>query len=138
MAQKVVLIDDLDGSEGEETLTYTVDGQEYEIDLSTKNAERFRQALAPFMEKSRPVEAPPPVITPTRRSTRRSTAASGRADLAQVRAWAEAKGIEIAPRGRIKQEVYDQYDAEKSSGGKPFTPKPAVETPSSEKEPASS
>lgn len=38
MAQKVVLIDDLDGSEGSETLTYTVNGQDYEIDLSKKNA----------------------------------------------------------------------------------------------------
>ena len=45
MAQKVVLIDDLDGSEGEETLRYTVDGQEYEIDLSGKNAAKFRREL---------------------------------------------------------------------------------------------
>ena len=51
-----MLIDDLDGSEGDQTVTYTVDGQEYEIDLSEKNAQRFRDALAPFIEKSRPVE----------------------------------------------------------------------------------
>ncbi len=37
MAQKVMLIDDLDGSEGAETIKYSVDGQDYEIDLSEKN-----------------------------------------------------------------------------------------------------
>jgi len=120
VAQKVVLIDDLDGTEGSETLRYTVDGQEYEIDLSEKNAAKFRSALQSFIEKSRIVEAPSPVmLTPTRRTTRRQTAGSGRADIAEVRAWAEAKGIQVAPRGRIKQEVYDQYDAENSSGARP-------------------
>ena len=36
MAQKIVLIDDLDGSEASTTLTYAIDGQDYEIDLSEK------------------------------------------------------------------------------------------------------
>jgi hypothetical protein len=132
MAQKVVLIDDIDGTEGVETIRYTVDGQEYEIDLSEKNADKFRTILAPFIEKSRTVAAsPPPFVpaTPTTRRTRRSTAATGRTDIAQIRAWAESKGIEVAPRGRIKQEIYDQYDAERNSGGKPFTPNPSVMTP---------
>ena len=62
MAQKVVLIDDLDGSEGEETLRYAVDGQEYEIDLSGKNAAKFRSDLKVYIEKSREV-TPQPVIT---------------------------------------------------------------------------
>ena len=30
-------------SQGEETLTYTFDGQDREIDLSGKNAEKFRK-----------------------------------------------------------------------------------------------
>src|SRR4051794_38857877 len=37
MAQRVVLTDDLDGSEATQTLNYTIDGQEYEIDLSEEN-----------------------------------------------------------------------------------------------------
>ena len=41
MAQKVniVLIDDIDGSEAIETVSFGLDGTSYEIDLSTKNAE---------------------------------------------------------------------------------------------------
>jgi nucleoid-associated protein Lsr2 len=112
MAQKVVLIDDLDGSEGEETLRYTVDGQEYEIDLSGKNAAKFRSDLQVYIDKSREV-TPQPVITlrPTRR---RGASGSGRDDIAQVRAWAEAQGIPVNPRGRIKKETLDRYDAEHS------------------------
>jgi hypothetical protein len=56
MAQKVSLIDDLDGSEADETVTYSLDGQEYEIDLSEENAAKFRETLEPYIDKSRPVE----------------------------------------------------------------------------------
>jgi hypothetical protein len=56
MAQKVSLIDDLDGSEADQTVTYSLDGQEYEIDLSEENAAKFRETLEPYIDKSRPVE----------------------------------------------------------------------------------
>jgi len=69
MAQKVMLIDDLGGSEGAETITYTVDGQQYEIDLSKKNAERFPSMLKEFIDASRPVERPAVMtLTPVRAS----------------------------------------------------------------------
>jgi hypothetical protein len=110
MAQRVVLIDDLDGSEGSETLLYTVDGQEYEIDLSEENANTFRTTWQTYIQKSRPVERQ--VTTPTGRpTTRRRSSGSGREDIAEIRAWAEAKGIQVSPRGRIKREIIDQYDA---------------------------
>jgi hypothetical protein len=111
MAQKVMLIDDLDGSEGAETITYTVDGQEYEIDLSEDNAEKFRAALAPFIEKSRPVEQTPVItLAPVRTGRRQSSGGSGRDDIAQIRAWAESQGLDVSARGRIKKEIIDAYD----------------------------
>ncbi len=110
MAQKVILIDDLDGSEGNETLTYTVDGQEYEIDLSEKNAKKFRAQLEVYIEKSRPVERQL-LVTSGRTTRRRGTTGRSRDDLPQIRAWAEAEGLSVSPRGRIKQEILDQYDA---------------------------
>ena len=53
MARKieVLLVDDLDGGTAEETLTFSLDGAHYEIDLSTENADKLRSALQPFMEK---------------------------------------------------------------------------------------
>jgi hypothetical protein len=58
VAQRVVLTDDLDGSEATQTLNYTVGGQEYEIDLSEESVQRFHEALEPFVSKSRQVEGP--------------------------------------------------------------------------------
>ena len=70
MAQKVVLIDDLDGSEGSETLTYTIDGEEYEIDLSEKNAAKFRKDFQPYIDASRRVERAPKAPTSISRASR--------------------------------------------------------------------
>jgi Lsr2 len=44
VAQRVVLTDDLDGTEATQTITFTIDGQEYEIDLSDENVQRFHEA----------------------------------------------------------------------------------------------
>ena len=45
MAQKVeiTVVDDLDGSPAAETVSFAFGGTSYEIDLSSRNAERFRQ-----------------------------------------------------------------------------------------------
>ena len=44
MAQKVqvVLVDDLDGGHADETVTFSLDGVSYEIDLSHENAAAMR------------------------------------------------------------------------------------------------
>src|SRR3954451_4908911 len=60
MARQTVTTDDVDGSPDARTLTFSYDGQRYEIDLSPENQEKFRQALAPFLANSRVVESPPP------------------------------------------------------------------------------
>ena len=48
MAQKiqVVLIDDIDGGDADETVRFSLDGTHYEIDLSASNAARLRNALS--------------------------------------------------------------------------------------------
>jgi Lsr2 len=52
MAQKitVALEDDLDGGPADETLRFGLGGLDYEIDLSKKNARRFRRQIAPYIE----------------------------------------------------------------------------------------
>lgn len=47
MASKtlVILEDDLSGGKADETITFSLDGVAYEIDLSTKNAANLRDAL---------------------------------------------------------------------------------------------
>ena len=55
MAQKVqvTLVDDLDGSSADETLTFGLDGVAYEIDLSRSNAKKFRDSLNAYVGAAR-------------------------------------------------------------------------------------
>ena len=47
MAKQIqeILIDDLDGGEANETVSFAIDGSSYEIDLSDLNAKKLRDAL---------------------------------------------------------------------------------------------
>ena len=108
MAQRLMLIDDLDESEGAETITYTVNGQDYEIDLSEENATRFYDVLGPYIEKSRHVQRRP-APTP-RRGDRRRSSGSGRDDIPQIREWAESQGLDVSARGRVRRYIIDAYD----------------------------
>jgi Lsr2 len=108
MAKEIVtrLVDDLDGGVAHETVKFGLDGQQYEIDLSSKNAKKLRAELAVFVEHGSRVSA----RTATPRSGGRSSAAAAHPDQNRaIREWAQAKGYEIAPRGRIKQEIVDAF-----------------------------
>ena len=127
--QKIVVtrLDDLDGSEATETVSFSLGEQgHYEIDLSAANAERLRKTFAPLITAGRPVRAARPKRT---RQPSAGTLAvraarsgqpkngqpgpvrdmSGQPKRAQIRVWAVAHGHEIKARGRISQSVIDQY-----------------------------
>jgi hypothetical protein len=55
MAKTVIvkLTDDIDGSDADETITFSLDGSSYEIDLSGANAKHLREAFRPFIESGR-------------------------------------------------------------------------------------
>jgi len=58
MAQNYIvqLTDDIDGGEADETISFALSGTSYEIDLKAENADKLREAFAPFIEKARLVE----------------------------------------------------------------------------------
>ena len=102
--QRVVteLVDDFDGSEADETVSFAMDGVSYEIDLSSKNAEALRKAVAKYVEHAR--------RTGGRRSTgRRAKSSNGDATPAEIREWAEANGYEVSERGRVPAEIREAY-----------------------------
>lgn len=109
----ITLIDDLDGTKAAETVTFGLDGQVYEIDLSAKNAGKLRSALTQYIDVAAEVHAAPRstarAAAPARRGA--APAASNRDQNQAIRAWAMRKGLDIAPRGRIKQDIVDQYHA---------------------------
>ena len=106
MAQKVhiVLVDDLDGSDATQTVSFGLDGTSYEIDLNDKNAAKLRDALSGYVGHARKVGAA------SRRRTRKSTGAGG-PSASEVREWARGKGMEVSERGRVSAEVRQAYDA---------------------------
>lgn len=100
MARKTVvtLVDDIDGSEAVETVTFSVDGARYEIDLSKSNAKAFRTAVKPYVDAGRKVQAKAP-----RRANADGTSSR------DVRAWAIENGIDVPAYGRIPAGVKEQF-----------------------------
>ena len=105
MAKQVltVITDDIDGSKGAQTVTFSLEGAEYSIDLNDKNLKKLRDALTPYTAAGEK-------IGKTRRA-RNSTSTGSRSDSAEIRAWAAESGVEVSSRGRIPQSVTDAYDA---------------------------
>jgi len=105
----VSLIDDLDGSEAEVTVTFGYQGQEYEIDLNNTHAAEMRDKLGRFAAHARRVRAQRAGHAPTR------TAAS-RQYSAEMRAWATEHGYAIKERGRVPVEVVQAYEEARQGG----------------------
>ena len=109
MAQKVniVLVDDLDGSEATESVSFGLDGTSYEIDLNDANAARLRDALAEFVGHARKV------ASGSRRGGGRRAAAStsGGPSAKEIRDWARNSGYDVPDRGRVSAEVREAYAA---------------------------
>ena len=107
MAQRTVvrLTDDLSGAEipaGKgETVTFSLDGQSYEIDLTAKNDSALRTVLRPYIEAGRPLKG----------SLRRPARTQVGADSRTVKAWARANGYPVRDRGRIPKAVMAAFDA---------------------------
>uniref|UniRef100_UPI003F497F8D histone-like nucleoid-structuring protein Lsr2 n=1 Tax=Actinomadura sp. CA-154981 TaxID=3240037 RepID=UPI003F497F8D len=106
MAQKVevLLVDDIDGGGADETVSFSIDGTSYEIDLSKKNAAKLRSGLEPFVAGARKARKP------VGRGGRTRTAGS-RERSAEIREWAKNRGIKVNERGRIPANVIEQYEA---------------------------
>lgn len=109
MAQKVniVLVDDIDGSEATETVSFGLDGTSYEIDLNDKNASALRDALAGYVGHARKVGA---ASRRGRRSSSASSAGSGPSPK-EIRDWARSQGMDVPERGRVSADVRAAYEA---------------------------
>ncbi|MEU6643077.1 Lsr2 family protein [Saccharomonospora sp. NPDC046836] len=112
MAQQILvsLVDDLDGSDADETVEFALDGVTYEIDLSADNAEELRDSLAQYIEhgrraggRKRPSGKRSNGVAPARSST------ADREQNQAIRAWARKNGFDISERGRIPSEVTEAY-----------------------------
>jgi len=111
MAKKTVttLVDDVDGSTATETVTFGLDGATYEIDVNDAHAADLREVLAPFMSVARRLSGSGGRGRSTQSAPRQRSGSD--TDPKAVRAWAEAHGVTVSPRGRISAEILEQYRA---------------------------
>lgn len=105
MAQKVniTLVDDLDGNDADETVTFGLDGVEYEIDLSAGHAQQLREALGVYVGHARRSGG-----RKRSRSSRTSSNGEG-TSAAELREWGRANGYEVSERGRVSSDLREAY-----------------------------
>jgi len=106
MAQKVevTLIDDLDGGKADSVVRFSLEGKNFEIDLSTANAEKFRASMARYVEAARKTGS----VRGAGRAARTKASDTG-PSTAEVREWAKSRGIQVPDRGRLSKDLMVQF-----------------------------
>lgn len=119
MAKQIVVIDDMTGESDALTRTISIDGVDYEIDLTDASMQRLKDSIREFLEVAR--------IAPVRsagRSTGGNVAAHHSArrgtpvrkaqvlpsPSSTIRVWASANNVECPTRGRIPASVIEAYE----------------------------
>jgi hypothetical protein len=126
MAQRTIvqLTDDLDGKpipDGKgETIRFSLDRTDYEIDLGDKNAKTLRDTVSKYVAAARRTGS-----GARSAGNRRGTAGQGSAgrggngaardyDPKAVRAWAGSQGIEVSQRGRVPADLIAKFQEAKA------------------------
>jgi hypothetical protein len=121
VAKQIVVIDDLTGESDAETRSLTIDGVDYEIDLTDASMQRLKNSIREFLEVAR--------VASPRNSSRNSSRSAGlsaprslkrgtpvrKAQVlpspsSTIRAWASANNVDCPTRGRIPASVIDAYE----------------------------
>lgn len=113
MAKKtqVILIDDLDEGQADETVTFGLDGSTYEIDLSSKNAAALRDALARYVGAAHRLARTGSRGGAPTTGRGRGAATADREQTQAIRAWARRSGHTVSDRGRIPASIVEAYHA---------------------------
>lgn len=104
MAQKVqvLLTDDIDGTEAVETVSFSLDGLSYEIDLSEAHVRKLRKDLERYVEHARKATGQP--------RRRRARTTPNRERSAEIRNWAKGRGYKVSERGRIPANIVTEFE----------------------------
>lgn len=111
---RVVLVDDLDGTEVEngETINFAVNGTAYEIDLGQDHAAEFHAQLGRWVAAARRTR---PAVSVTQLA-KRSAVGLDAEQRKHVRQWARENGHPVPLRGRLSDKVLDAYQEAHQSG----------------------
>jgi hypothetical protein len=107
---RIELVDDLDGTvldQGDgETVTFSLSGSTYAIDLSRSNADALRSVLQRYITVGRRTGGGRSGLTSGTQASSRDY------DPKAVRGWAESNNVDVPARGRIPAEILERYKAE--------------------------
>jgi hypothetical protein len=103
--QKIIIAvqDDIDGSENAQTVSFSYNGVDYEIDLSPSNAEKFNTVITPYILAGRKIGKP----SRTQRTVRHRL----QARQIRERAIQQFPG-QVKSRGRIPESIRRQVTGE--------------------------
>ena len=109
MAQKMqtVLVSDLSGEElgtDGQTVKFGFLGADYEIDLSQSEADEFAETLDKYVSAGRRVGG-------RRQSGSGGTARRDPSQTKAVKSWLDAQGIAYPKRGRLPQNLVEQWES---------------------------
>lgn len=89
---EVILTDDIDGTQANETVKFAYRGKAYEIDLNQDNMKKFDDCMRSFVSHAR---------------------STGSADedspTTNIRTWAKSRGLKVGTRGRIPANILREY-----------------------------
>jgi len=120
MARETItrLIDDLDGTDADETVSFALDGRLYRIDLNEDNASVLREVLASYVGAAEPCGNVRTDVAQVlsgarrgRRNGRRTQSVPRSSDARLIREWAAENGLHVSHRGRIPFELRAKYEA---------------------------
>lgn len=111
MAQKVILVDDLDHSEGDDVARreFSLLNRTFAIDLCDANHKRLTDALdflGEVLESAREVRQ----ASRSRKAAATSSRLRGYT-VTDVREWARDQGLEVPPRGKVTDELIERFIA---------------------------
>ncbi|WP_328648497.1 Lsr2 family protein [Amycolatopsis sp. NBC_00348] len=127
MAQRVhvEMVDDLDGSEANQTVPFALDGVSFEIDLSEENASALRDELARYVGAARRIGGRKVRLATGQSLTGASGSGTDRERNRQIREWAQDNGYEVAERGRLSSEIIAGFEEHQAAAAEPVEAKPA-------------
>lgn len=96
------LVDDLDGSKADLTVSFSLEGVDYEIDLSNAHVEELHADMTKWIVAARRVGG---------RARRSSRTPSSAKETSKIRKWALENNYNVSDRGRIAAEVREAYYA---------------------------
>ena len=113
MAKQIIhkLIDDLDGGDAEETVKFAPRRHSVRDRPLRRTPPNCATRLAPYVGGRLARSARGGVVVGGRAARGRGGAAADREQNKAIRAWAKKAGKDISDRGRIPQEIVDQYHA---------------------------